>query len=825
MVLLLILIAVVGGCARMNENGKNACKTTSDCLDGYTCLEGTCIADDQIDAAREDGETDEPGNGLGDGSIEAAGSEENPPRHEPDILIATCGDGEIVEGFESCDDGNTVTETSCEYGVSTCLACSDDCSEILELVGSYCGDGIVDEQEACDDGNTEDESSCAYGTASCRACNADCTEVLDLTGGRCGDGNTDEDEVCDDGNTEDESSCEYGTATCTYCNADCTEELKLTGAFCGDRNVDEQEACDDGNTESETACEYGDSTCTRCNHDCTEELDLTGGVCGDGDIADEEKCDDGNRDDEDGCDGDCQIEDGFGCVRRESGDSYCTGCSQPVFVDVDSEAENPDGSSWDSAFNDLQKAIDWANELRKSQETCDVVEVWVAKGVYTPTSDGNRDKSFVLRNRLEIYGGFIGTETSREQRDWENNPTVLSGDLNGNDYSPLGNREDNSSRVVVAENVGALSSIDGFVVTGGYAGNGGGGIYCRSSDLVIENIIIRENDSENGGGMYITDGSPRLANVVFDSNTSLYRGGGLYNDGGAPVLSHVEFEGNGAMMSGGGMYNLTNGNNPAYLTNVVFRENSAHQMPFDDNGGGLFTNGVMNLVNVDFIKNSAGDNGGGMYVDEPGSLLVNVRFLQNQAIGANGGGLYARGNVQMVNGVFSGNEASGNGGGVFYSGYSWLLLTNVTMFGNTASQEGGGLYCSGGPDDYLRIRNSVLWGNSSDIEYTNMEPNAIYNSCFEGVDFGESNTIDCCPDGSDTPFIDADGADDIIGTEDDDLRLQTGSPAIDSGDNSYFEIDDFFSTDIELSDTDLIGEPRIVNDAIDMGAYEDQGTL
>jgi len=66
-------------------------------------------------------------------------------------------------------------------------------------------------------------------------------------------------------------------------------------------------------------------------------------------------------------------------------------------------------------------------------------------------------------------------------------------------------------------------------------------------------------------------------------------------------------------------------------------------------------------------------------------------------------------------------------------------------------------------------------------------------------------------------FADADGADDTVGTLDDDLRLPADSPCIDVGDNTLVP---FGVT------TDLDGDPRI-NDGdgdgtttVDMGAYE-----
>ena len=77
---------------------------------------------------------------------------------------------------------------------------------------------------------------------------------------------------------------------------------------------------------------------------------------------------------------------------------------------------------------------------------------------------------------------------------------------------------------------------------------------------------------------------------------------------------------------------------------------------------------------------------------------------------------------------------------------------------------------------------------------------------------------------SDDPLcVDADGADDVAGTEDDDLRLLPGSPCIDAGSNGAVPVDVL---------TDLDGLPRFIDDpltgdtgagappVVDMGAYE-----
>ena len=77
--------------------------------------------------------------------------------------------------------------------------------------------------------------------------------------------------------------------------------------------------------------------------------------------------------------------------------------------------------------------------------------------------------------------------------------------------------------------------------------------------------------------------------------------------------------------------------------------------------------------------------------------------------------------------------------------------------------------------------------------------------------------------GEDPRFADADGADNVAGTDDDNLRLLPGSPCIDAGDNMVVP---------SAAAVDLDGNPRFLDDPlapdtghgkppiVDMGAYE-----
>jgi PKD repeat protein len=142
-------------------------------------------------------------------------------------------------------------------------------------------------------------------------------------------------------------------------------------------------------------------------------------------------------------------------------------------------------------------------------------QIRVAAGTYKPTTGTDRSATFLMRAGVGIYGGFAGTETSRDQRNPNpaTNGTVLSGDI-----GIPNNSDDNVYHVVSSSGVTETAVLDGFTINGGNA-NGP-----ASSD-------------DSGGGMYnYNSSSPTLANVAFSGNTG-GSGGGMANFGPASAPS------------------------------------------------------------------------------------------------------------------------------------------------------------------------------------------------------------------------------------------------------------------------------------------------
>jgi uncharacterized repeat protein (TIGR01451 family) len=247
------------------------------------------------------------------------------------------------------------------------------------------------------------------------------------------------------------------------------------------------------------------------------------------------------------------------------------------------------GTSWADALPSLQNALSLAHRCPSNS----ISDIWVAQGTYYPDdgsfqTDGDRDVAFELKNGLSIYGGFLGTETDRNQRDPWSYVTVISGDIDQDDNTDAHDLVEtpadivgaNSYHVVLASGTNSSAVLDGFAVTGGQANGSpttkqheGGGLFAEAGSPTLNNLTFAGNIAEEGGAMTLVGGSnPVISNAWFRGNAASDYGGALHNEGSNPTLVNVQLSGNRAAVGGGAIYNLASSPD---LTNVTIAGNAA----------------------------------------------------------------------------------------------------------------------------------------------------------------------------------------------------------------------------------------------------------
>jgi hypothetical protein len=354
----------------------------------------------------------------------------------------------------------------------------------------------------------------------------------------------------------------------------------------------------------------------------------------------------------------------------------------------------------------------------------------------------------------------------------------------------------NSASYWSSEGGGAyLCTLDDCVLTGNSAGYGGG-----SYSGALHNCALSDNAAgRDGGGTYYG----ALSNCVLTGNAAGEHGGGSYHG----TLNNCALSDNAAGRDGGGAYY-------GALSDCVLTGNAA-----GEHGGGSYHGTLNNCV---LSNNVAGYNGGGSY----DGTLTGCTLAGNRAGHSGGGAHYG----SLTNCALSGNTATNSGGGACYS-----TLYGCQLTGNSTRGDGGGVYCGtlyncvltgniatnsggGGGGSYgATLYNCTVSGNTgywggglrsgmaqNCIIYFNTSPltpawanslQATRNSCCT-PDWAGTGTITSAPQ-----FVDLAAGD---------LHLKLTSPCINRGLNEAWM----------LAATDLDGNSRIRNGAVDIGAYE-----
>lgn len=198
--------------------------------------------------------------------------------------------------------------------------------------------------------------------------------------------------------------------------------------------------------------------------------------------------------------------------------------------------------------------------------------------------------------------------------------------------------------------------------------------------------------------------------------------------------------------------------------------------------------------------------GGAIYNDGANLIIINSFFSDNYATMA--GGIYNNddSSLTVINSVFVGNTADSQGGAI-HNRHADMKIINSTIAGNNAGS-GDGIYTI----QQFTLNNSIVYLNNGDDIHgqylsehslVSIDPNFILNP-----DDGGDGWID----DPETLSIN-----ESANNEYGDLRLTDISLAVNNGDNTH-AVDHVGNT--ILTDADHL--PRIVNNTVDIGAYEFQ---
>ncbi|NEO85355.1 MAG: CHAT domain-containing protein [Spirulina sp. SIO3F2] len=228
----------------------------------------------------------------------------------------------------------------------------------------------------------------------------------------------------------------------------------------------------------------------------------------------------------------------------------------------------------------------------------------------------------------------------------------------------------------------------------------GGGVQASGNITVTNSSISGNSAGRDGGGIDGTIASSiTLNNSTVSGNSSGRDGGGIEGSGGgALILNDSIISGNSAMQRGGGVQNI----NGVTINNTTLSNNLAGTF-----GGGVYTQGTVNITNSSAVSgNSADNDGGGIHT--PDAVILDNIAIQNNTSGARGGGIYTPSDVTLTNGAaVSGNSAELQGGGIYTSAGN-VTVDSSTITNNQTANSGGGIYATVGT---VTLTASTLSGN------------------------------------------------------------------------------------------------------------------
>lgn len=270
-----------------------------------------------------------------------------------------------------------------------------------------------------------------------------------------------------------------------------------------------------------------------------------------------------------------------------------------LHVYVNAAATGADtGASWQDAHTSLHAGICTAQRLRAQIPNSPIVRISIAAGVYRPSgaAEGyDRTRSFIFPHAVHLQGSYSLSDAGEWVQDVERTPTILDGDLLGDDAAGFVNYADNSECVVrFPENRSV--TLDRVHIRGGNAPASGGGLsgvgdirltYCRVyenraqhsggavsvtshvSRLFAQATLFRQNEAPAGSAIHMSDRATLWVTTCIVAGNGAFTGGAAIeqsaNAGGADIA--------GCTVVGniGGAYRSNSSSSSSINTSILWR--------------------------------------------------------------------------------------------------------------------------------------------------------------------------------------------------------------------------------------------------------------
>ena len=362
---------------------------------------------------------------------------------------------------------------------------------------------------------------------------------------------------------------------------------------------------------------------------------------------------------------------------------------------VSTTGNNLDGLTWESAFTDVQTAIDVASQ---NASEWNQIEIWISKGTYA------HGAPMKMASYISLIGGFVGTENDPSERIFAEE-TIFTGE----------------GRYTVFENIFTAdepllgASIEDITILDGFTSNdnSAAAFHNEFSELSIFSCKIQNNQSNgisSSGAIY-----------NFCSYISVYNSDFSFNST------------NGVYSKGGAIQNKWNSD--LYIENTLFSFNSSAY------GGGAISNddgSKMQVHSSSFTGNSTGSWGGcsiyssrsydyaEIYSDNREEIFITSCDFSGATTSSSGGAYIVAGESKIT------VEASNF---YWFSGFSAISTSHECNINKCNFEDGDGIMLTSNGN--LNIKNSSFLNNKVAIQCSGKTN--IVNSTFSSNEIAIKN--------------------------------------------------------------------------------------